>query len=168
MFRFLFLFSLLLQFLLACVPTSGFSVCNLGLARPQIRSTRSLQSSSDEQSELDVQEKAWRYAGKPLLRIGVKGATSSHGNSLRQLLEDHQVVKVKVNTKAFGGSVEQAYERLKELTIASGAPPTIELIQLREGPKEIAFGMPGTLALMEEGSFPPVEEVEESQDVNEI
>jgi hypothetical protein len=47
-------------------------------------------------------EKVWRYAKKPLLRIGSKGATHAHGNSLRQLLDDHTVVKVKVNTKTFG------------------------------------------------------------------
>lgn len=47
-------------------------------------------------------EKAWRYAKKPLLSIGAKGATFSHGNSLRQLLEAHTVVKVKVNTQKFG------------------------------------------------------------------
>jgi hypothetical protein len=51
---------------------------------------------------LDVTEKVWRFAKKPLLRIGAKGATHSHGNSLRQLLDDHIVVKVKVNTRKFG------------------------------------------------------------------
>jgi hypothetical protein len=51
---------------------------------------------------LDVMEKVWRHAKKPLLRIGSKGATHSHGNSLRQLLDDHTVVKVKVNTRKFG------------------------------------------------------------------
>jgi RNA-binding protein YhbY len=51
---------------------------------------------------LDAQEKVWRYANKPLLRIGTKGATLTHGNSLKNLLKDHVVVKVKVNTKKFG------------------------------------------------------------------
>jgi hypothetical protein len=49
-------------------------------------------------------EKAWRHAKKPLLRIGGKGATKTHGNSLRQLLEDHTVVKVKINTQKYGTS----------------------------------------------------------------
>jgi hypothetical protein len=53
---------------------------------------------------LDSMEKVWRHAKKPLLRIGSKGATHSHGNSLRQLLEDHTVVKVKCNLKKFGRS----------------------------------------------------------------
>jgi hypothetical protein len=52
--------------------------------------------------KIDGMEKTWRHAKKPLLSIGSKGATHSHGNSLRQLLEDHTVVKVKVNTRKFG------------------------------------------------------------------
>jgi hypothetical protein len=55
-----------------------------------------------ERENLGPIEKAWRYAKKPLLSIGAKGATFAHGNSLRQLLEAHTVVKVKVNTKQFG------------------------------------------------------------------
>lgn len=56
----------------------------------------------DTPSNLDVTEKAWRYAKKPLLSIGAKGASFSHGNSLRQLLDAHTIVKVKVNTNKFG------------------------------------------------------------------
>ena len=55
-----------------------------------------------ENIPLDAMERAWRYCKKPLLRVGSKGAQFSHGNSLRQLLEAHQVVKVKVNTTRFG------------------------------------------------------------------
>jgi RNA-binding protein YhbY len=117
---------------------------------------------------LDPIEQVWRYAKKPLLRIGSKGATHSHGNSLRQLLEDHTIVKVKVNTKKFQNSVQQAYEVLKGLAVENGASPDIELIQLREGTNEILFAMPGTLAKMEEGTFPPpppvVEEDENGKD----
>lgn len=51
---------------------------------------------------LDAMERAWRHCKKPLLRVGSKGIQFTHGNSLRQLLEAHQVVKVKVNTKRFG------------------------------------------------------------------
>jgi hypothetical protein len=64
---------------------------------------------SDEQpvmEDLKGAELAWRYAKKPLLRIGVKGATMTHGNSLRQLLEAHTVVKVKVNTQKFDGKYQ--------------------------------------------------------------
>lgn len=105
--------------------------------------------------ELDATELVWRYAKKPLLRIGSKGATHSHGNSLRQLLDDHTVVKVKVNTKKFNNSVQQAYETLRSLAVENGAPADIELIQLREGSKEILFAIPGTMKRMEEGTFPP-------------
>lgn len=52
--------------------------------------------------QLDQAELAWRYVRKPLLSIGGKGAALSHGNSLRQLLNDHTAVKVKVNLKTFG------------------------------------------------------------------
>lgn len=44
-------------------------------------------------------ELAWRYIKKPLLRLGSKGAAPSHGNSLRELLNKHIVVKVKVNNR---------------------------------------------------------------------
>ena len=47
-------------------------------------------------------EEVWRYAKKPLISVGGKGATKKHGNSLRQLLDDHTIVKVKVNTISFG------------------------------------------------------------------
>lgn len=40
---------------------------------------------------------------KPLLRLGAKGASISHGNSLKQLLEDHTAVKVKVDPKPYDG-----------------------------------------------------------------
>jgi hypothetical protein len=36
-----------------------------------------------EMKDLKGAELAWRYAKKLLLRIGVKGATMIHGNSLR-------------------------------------------------------------------------------------
>ena len=47
-------------------------------------------------------EKTWRHVKKPLLSIGGKGATASHGNSLKELLECHTAVKVKVNLHSFG------------------------------------------------------------------
>ena len=49
-----------------------------------------------------LMEEVWRYAKKPLISVGGKGATKKHGNSLRQLLDDHTIVKVKVNTISFG------------------------------------------------------------------
>jgi RNA-binding protein YhbY len=104
--------------------------------------------------DLDAAEKAWRYAKKPLLRIGAKGATHSHGNSLRQLLDDHTVVKVKVNPRKFG-TLENAFEALRDLAEENGAEPGIEMIQIREKDRIILFGAPGTMKRMKEGGFPP-------------
>lgn len=104
--------------------------------------------------ELAYMEKTWRYAKKPLLRIGSKGATASHGNSLRQLLEDHTVCKVKINTNKCG-SLQSAFEILRKLAEESGAPEKIELIQARHGDKIIMLGLPGTLERIERGEFPP-------------
>jgi len=117
-------------------------------------------ASSTTSSELSdsipdkTMEEVWRYAKKPLISVGGKGATKKHGNSLRQLLDDHTVVKVKVNTKSFG-TLENAYERLRELTVESGASQDIELIQMREKERTIMFGLPGTVENVKNGSFPP-------------
>jgi RNA-binding protein YhbY len=99
-------------------------------------------------------ERTWRYANKPLLRIGSKGATFTHGNSLRQLLDDHTVVKVKINTRKLG-SLQSAFEALRTLADESGSPQNIELIQAREGDKIILLELPGTLEQIEKGEFPP-------------
>ena len=111
--------------------------------------------------KVDSLERAWRYAKKPLLSIGSKGATLSHGNSLRQLLEQHTVVKVKVNTRRFDGSLEAAFEHLRSLAEENGAPPGIELIQSREADKIILFGLPGTMERINDGHFPLPEKNEE-------
>mmetsp|Transcript_18542 Transcript_18542/g.26184 ORF Transcript_18542/g.26184 Transcript_18542/m.26184 type:complete len:219 (+) Transcript_18542:119-775(+) len=113
--------------------------------------------------ELDQAEKAWRYAKKPLLSIGGKGAALSHGNSLRQLLNDHTAVKVKVNLRQFG-SLKNAFDTIKGLAEEAGAPKGIELIQLREGDRMILFGLPGTLKKIENGEFPPKPVVKTSEE----
>lgn len=105
---------------------------------------------------LDSMERAWRYAKKPLLSIGSKGATLTHGNSLRQLLEQHTVVKVKVNTRRFDGSLQSAFEHLRSLAEQNGAPAGIEMIQARKGDKIILFGLPGTLERISKDEFPVV------------
>ena len=118
----------------------------------------SLLSEDEEVSELldlDSMEKAWRYAKKPLLRIGSKGATLTHGNSLKQLLEQHTVIKVKVNTRRFDNSLQQAFEQLRQLAEENGAPPGIELIQTREAENVIMFGWPGSMKRIQNGEFPP-------------
>ena len=132
-----------------CTPPVRWTVSQMSGKEEDSESL--FEEESEPAKELDVQEKTWRYANKPLLRIGVKGATSSHGNSLRQLLEDHTIVKVKVNTRPFDSSVEVASKTLLELAVNNGAPADMEIIQFREGSKEILFGLPGTLQRMEEG-----------------
>ena len=108
--------------------------------------------------KLDGMERAWRYAKKPLLSIGAKGATLSHGNSLRQLLEQHTAVKVKVNTRRFEGSLEKAFEELRGLAEENGAPAGIEMLQTREKDKIILFGWPGTTQRIQDNQFPVQEE----------
>jgi hypothetical protein len=57
---------------------------------------------SHKESNRSNLEKTWRYVKRPLLRIGGKGITLTHGNSLRELLQAHTVVKVKVNSPKYG------------------------------------------------------------------
>lgn len=115
----------------------------------------SLVSSPASSPKVDGMEKAWRYVKKPLLSIGAKGASLSHGNSLRQLLEQHVAVKVKVNTRSFDGSLETAFVKLCSLAEENGAPQGIEMLQARESDKIIFFGKPGTRQLIQNGQFPP-------------
>mmetsp|Transcript_16014 Transcript_16014/g.36929 ORF Transcript_16014/g.36929 Transcript_16014/m.36929 type:complete len:171 (+) Transcript_16014:134-646(+) len=122
-----------------------------------------LRATSDSNIEEKLIEDVWRYVKKPLVSVGAKGANEKHGNSLRQLLNDHTAVKVKVNTKSFG-TLEKAYERLRELTVESGASEDIELIQMREKDRTILFGLPGTFENMRNGSFPPVEDDDDDDD----
>ena len=111
----------------------------------------------DNQKDLSNMENAWRYAKKPLMSIGSKGATPTHGNSLRQLLEHHQIVKVKVNTRKYDGNLETAFKNLVELAVASGAPDNIELLHTRPSESIIMFGMPGLRQRILDGEFPPKE-----------
>ena len=75
---------------------------------PQTIGLQRMASTTPESNIPDkTMEEVWRFVKKPLISVGGKGATEKHGNSLRQLLDHHTVVKVKVNTKSFGkfGSV---------------------------------------------------------------
>ena len=100
-------------------------------------------------------QKAWLHAKKPLLRIGGKGATKTHGNSLRELLDQHTVVKVKVNTGPYDGSLESAFEALKILAVESGADAGLELIHIKTSENTILFGKEGALDSIDAGDFPP-------------
>jgi len=103
---------------------------------------------------LEPTEKAWRWATKVLLRIGSKGATVTHGNSLRQLLQQHQVVKVKINTRKYGG-LDEAFVIVRDLAVEAGAPEGIEFLHSRASENTILLGLPGTKAAIDAGTFPP-------------
>ena len=120
-----------------------------------VRSSEAAASAVGTKAEAGI-ESAWRYAGRPLLRIGAKGATESHGNSLRELLEAHTVVRVKINTYAFeGGTFEDAFCVLRDLAKGAGASPGIELLRIRSSENTILIGQPGTLDRIRSGDFPP-------------
>jgi len=104
----------------------------------------------------DEAEKAWRYIKKPLLRIGGKGVADSHGNSLRELLQAHTCVKVKVNTDKMG-SLEEAYEVIREVTEKNGNIKC-ELIQCRDAENTILIGKEGAWEMIRAGTYPPPKE----------
>jgi RNA-binding protein YhbY len=160
--------SLLLSLAISAVDSFSIQTPSICTRATTQKSTTSALCSSDSDDDafvleetdtvpvkkLDYMEKTWRYAKKPLLRIGSKGATATHGNSLRQLLEDHTVCKVKINTNKCG-SLQEAFDILRKLAEEAGASENIELIQARDGDKIILFGLPGTLERINKGEFPP-------------
>mmetsp|Transcript_23915 Transcript_23915/g.28218 ORF Transcript_23915/g.28218 Transcript_23915/m.28218 type:complete len:190 (-) Transcript_23915:96-665(-) len=99
-------------------------------------------------------ENVWRHVKKPLLRIGGKGITSTHGNSLIELLNDHTVVKVKINTTKLGTLVEVADLLVRAAEIQGGGDG-IEVIQVREIENTVLLGKKGATALIMDGTFPP-------------
>eukprot|EP00550_Attheya_septentrionalis_P005791 CAMPEP_0198285602 /NCGR_PEP_ID=MMETSP1449-20131203/4855_1 /TAXON_ID=420275 /ORGANISM="Attheya septentrionalis, Strain CCMP2084" /LENGTH=203 /DNA_ID=CAMNT_0043983075 /DNA_START=189 /DNA_END=800 /DNA_ORIENTATION=+ len=109
----------------------------------------------DEEPPKDISqiEKTWRYAKKPLISIGGKGFSPTHGNSLRQLLDAHTVVKVKFNTK--NDTLEECFQKLRDLAVEAGADEEMELIKIRDSEKVILFGKPGTMERIKSGEFPP-------------
>jgi hypothetical protein len=104
----------------------------------------------------DDMEQTWRYIKKPLLRIGKNGATQAHGNSLRQLLDAHTAVKVKINHDGpFDRSLTNAFEVLRDYAVQAGSPSDLELLQIRPSEKTILFGLPGTADKIRRKEFPP-------------
>jgi len=99
-------------------------------------------------------DKAWKHIKKPMLRIGGKGVTETHGNSLRELLNAHTAVKVKINTHKLG-SLEAAFDEIKGLAEKSGEIEGIELIHIRNSDNMIMFGKEGTMDMIRSGEFPP-------------
>jgi len=99
-------------------------------------------------------EKAWKYVKKPLLRVGAQGVAASHGNSLRELLNAHTIVKVKVNSISIG-SLEQVFYILKDQAEKAGATHGIELLLSKASANTILIGQPGSLERINKGEFPP-------------
>ena len=141
--------TLLLVVLWQLLPASSFVVTITTRKRLPLAA-----SAADDENAL--MEGAWRHVKKPLLSIGGKGASPSHGNSLRQLLQDHTAVKVKVNTKAYNNSMESAFESLAQLVVQAGSPEPPELLQYRPGDRVLLLGLPGTRERILQGTFPPV------------
>jgi RNA-binding protein YhbY len=110
---------------------------------------------SNEADELRPRiEKAWRHVKKPLLRIGGKGISDSHGNSLQELLKAHTAVKVKINSTKLG-TYEDIFNLLKSVVEKKSDMTGIELIHIRNSENTIMVGLEGTLDNIREGTFPP-------------
>ena len=52
-------------------------------------------------------------------------------------------------------SLEEAYTKLRDLAVESGAADDIQIIQAREFDKMVLYGLPGTLERVQQGEFPP-------------
>ena len=111
-------------------------------------------SSSSSANYNSAMEKAWKYVTKPLLRLGSQGISIKHGNSLRELLLAHSVVKVKVNSISLG-SLDHVFITLKEQAEKSGAPQGMELLMSKSSANTLLIGLPGSLTRIQKGDFPP-------------
>mmetsp|Transcript_2922 Transcript_2922/g.4418 ORF Transcript_2922/g.4418 Transcript_2922/m.4418 type:complete len:169 (+) Transcript_2922:23-529(+) len=109
---------------------------------------------SSDINEVPGVDAAWRHVKKPMLRIGAKGASESHGNSLRELLNAHTVVKVKINTTKLG-TLEEVFDTIKALAEKSGKIEGIELVHIRKSDNIIMFGIDGAMNKIRAGEFPP-------------
>lgn len=140
----------------SATTTTYTNFINRAESSSKIWTLQAASKSSEHSDDTPEQmERVWRSVKKPLLRIGARGATAKHGNSLRQLLDDHTAVKVKINTAPYGGDLETAFDTLKQLAVASGAAPDLELLQCRAGEQIILVGLPGTRKRIEAGDYPP-------------
>ncbi len=112
-----------------------------------------LQATAADEELNEGISRAWRSVPKPLLRIGGKGIAKSHGNSLRELLNAHTVVKVKINSTKLG-SLEDAFETIKKVVEESQEFKGVELIHIRKSENTIMLGKAGTMDEIREGTFP--------------
>ena len=53
------------------------------------------------------------------------------------------------------GSLDEAFDVLRDLAEKSGAPEGIELLHTRKSDNTILFGKPGMTDLIEKGVYPP-------------
>ena len=118
-------------------------------------------TSADEDVEVvdKNMEVVWRHIKKPLLRIGKSGMTESHGNSLKDLLDQHGAVKVKINTGKLG-TLEEVFAELKVLAEKAGAEEGIDLLRIRPSDSTVMIGAAGIRDKIDEGSFPSKESLE--------
>jgi len=119
-----------------------------------VNTTNLFSSTSTNEQHQQYLEQTWRYTRKPLLRIGSKGISKSHGNSLKELLSSHTVVKIKCNPNGSSTAMEDLFQELKQMVGQQGLS-NIELIQFRTSQKLIQVGLEGTMDKILSGEFPP-------------
>jgi len=68
-----------------------------------------------------------------------------------ELLDDHTVVKVKINTTKLG-TLEEVAKMLMDRCTSDGA---VELIHVRESENTVMLGKDGALGMILDGSYPP-------------
>jgi hypothetical protein len=95
-----------------------------------------------------------------MLRIGSKGVSATHANSLGELLEAHTCVKVKINTHKLG-SLEEAFVCIQNVVVENNSSSNIELIHVRKSDNMIMIGKEGALDMIRAGDFPPPPPVED-------
>ncbi len=127
---------------------------------PPVGASNQENSAVDDSALREGIDKAWRYLPKPLLRIGGKGVSDSHGNSLKELLNAHTAVKVKINSSKLG-SLEDVFEILKAQVEKKGNISGVELLHIRKSENTIMLGKNGTMKEILEGKFPPAKDVGE-------
>lgn len=139
---------------------SSFSSSNTSSKSNREHSHFQIQASAeDEGLEQDSAmrggiDKAWKHVKKPLLRIGGKGISDSHGNSLKELLNAHTVVKVKINSTKLG-SFEDVFEALKAVVERVGDMKDLELLHIRKSENTLLIGKGGTMENIRIGAYPP-------------
>uniref|UniRef100_I2CPM2 Uncharacterized protein n=2 Tax=Nannochloropsis gaditana (strain CCMP526) TaxID=1093141 RepID=I2CPM2_NANGC len=87
-----------------------------------------------------VLDSLWNQQRKPLLRLGAKGVLKSHLNSLRELLDAHNVVRVKVNGLS-NTDIQGLAENALRMAVEHDSEPALGVL-LRVKGKEFLVGRP--------------------------